>query len=73
MQTKENEPIKVICGTPCYMAPELVDKKSYNGQKVDVWAIGIILVVMLCGYYPFRGRNNLDLSRRIKDGFFNLP
>jgi len=45
----------MYCGTPSYMAPEIVDKKSYDGLKVDVWAIGVVLYKLLTGEYPFGG------------------
>jgi len=40
------------------MAPELTLKVEYIAKKVDIWAMGIILFVMLLGYFPFQGRNN---------------
>ena len=54
---KEGKNIRIICGTPSYMAPELTLKKDYDGKKVDVWALGIIVFVMCAGFYPFRGKN----------------
>ena len=48
--------LKVFCGTPSYMAPELVAKKDYLGQPVDIWALGVLLYKMLTGYYPFNGK-----------------
>jgi len=63
MIVKSGEPIKIICGTPCYMAPELTIKKPYNGFKVDIWAVGIILYVMICGEYPFKGRTDDELNK----------
>ena len=45
------------CGTPNYVAPELVEGKGY-GKEVDYWAIGIIIYIMLCGFPPFYDENN---------------
>ena len=45
---KEN----LVLGSPYYMAPEIIQKKGYD-NKVDVWAIGIIVYEMLCGLPPF--------------------
>ena len=53
--TTNNKKLNLHCGTPSYMAPELVAKKDYLGQPVDVWALGVLLYKMLTGYYPFNG------------------
>ena len=46
------------CGSPCYASPEMIEGKKYNGLSVDLWACGIILFAMLCGYLPFDDTNN---------------
>ena len=43
------EKLKVFCGTPSYMSPEIVNKKDYSGAAADVWASGVLLYVMLTG------------------------
>ena len=47
------------------MAPEMVQKKEYSGQLVDIWASGIVLYIMLCGYFPFKGVDDKSLFREI--------
>lgn len=47
--TPVDKKLSIFCGTPSYMAPEIVAKKEYFGQCVDMWAAGIVLYVMLCG------------------------
>uniref|UniRef100_A0A3P9BC98 non-specific serine/threonine protein kinase n=1 Tax=Maylandia zebra TaxID=106582 RepID=A0A3P9BC98_9CICH len=45
-----------ICGTPTYVAPEILCETGY-GVAVDVWALGVILYILVCGFPPFRSRN----------------
>lgn len=47
------------------MAPEIVAKKEYYGQPVDIWAAGILLYVMLCGTFPFKGIDDISLFKEI--------
>ena len=65
--------LKVFCGTPSYMAPEIVQKKEYTGQSIDVWALGVILYTLLAGFFPFRGQSEKDLFRKISRGLFQMP
>ena len=47
--------LNIFCGTPSYMSPELAIKKDYYGWHADVWALGVLLYVFLCGKFPFKG------------------
>lgn len=44
-----------FCGTLSYTSPEIIQKEDYDGQKSDVWALGVLLYRMACGVFPFRG------------------
>lgn len=52
------------CGTPGYVAPELLEQKPY-GKAVDVWALGVISYILLCGYPPFYDENDSELFNQI--------
>lgn len=65
--------LKIFCGTPTYMAPEIVSKVDYCGKKADVWALGIVLYVLLCGKFPFRGISDSELFKKIKSCVYEQP
>lgn len=65
--------LKVFCGTPSYMAPEIVQKKEYMGSPTDIWASGILLYAMLCGRFPFKGKDTKELYKSIASGYFTFP
>jgi len=65
--------LKIFCGTPSYMAPEIVARKEYSGFCADIWATGVLLYALLNGSFPFRGQNDRDLYRKIVRGVFHVP
>lgn len=58
---------KVYCGTPSYMSPEIVEKKAYYGRPADIWSIGVLLFTMVCGQYPFGGKQNLWQRKKVQN------
>lgn len=71
----ESKLLKTSCGSPCYAAPEMISGKSYSGVGVDVWASGVVLYAMVCGYLPFNysEENTSVLFREIRKGNFTVP
>ncbi|KAL1553772.1 CBL-interacting serine/threonine-protein kinase 6 [Salvia divinorum] len=65
--------LHTTCGTPAYVAPEVIGKKGYDGAKADIWSCGVILYVLLAGYLPFQDDNIVAMYRRIYRGDFKCP
>ncbi|XP_062865626.1 maternal embryonic leucine zipper kinase-like [Trichomycterus rosablanca] len=61
------------CGTPPYLAPEIIDEQPYHGAEADVWSLGVVLYVMLCGYLPFDGDDFVELHGQITKGHYDTP
>lgn len=65
--------LKFFCGTPAYMAPEIVNKKEYSGSAADIWACGVILYQLLTGVLPFRSNDEKGLFKKIDKATYPTP
>ncbi|XP_031130285.1 CBL-interacting serine/threonine-protein kinase 20 [Ipomoea triloba] len=65
--------LHTTCGTPAYVAPEVITKRGYDGEKADIWSCGVILFVLLAGYLPFQDANLMQMYRKISRGDFKCP
>ena len=60
------------CGTPAYIAPEILRDKGYEGFAVDIWSAGVALYAMLYGTVPFKANNMRDLHKLIMKGNYTM-
>ncbi|KAF7013953.1 unnamed protein product [Triticum aestivum] len=72
-QAKADGLLHTTCGTPNYVAPEVIQDKGYNGALADLWSCGVILFVMLAGYLPFEDDNVSALYKKISGAQFTCP
>lgn len=66
-----NQGLKTLCGTPGYTAPEIIRGECY-GPAVDMWSLGVITFILLCGYPPFPQTNELTALRMVVNGDFQF-
>lgn len=64
--------MSTACGTPGYVAPEVLKNEPY-GPPVDMWSLGVILYILLCGFPPFYHENTAALYKQIKMGRYDFP
>ncbi|XP_021755378.1 CBL-interacting serine/threonine-protein kinase 21-like [Chenopodium quinoa] len=65
--------LSTACGSPSYVAPELLNHKTYDGAAADVWACGVILFELRTGYLPFTDANLLNLYTKILRAEYECP
>ncbi|XWS08348.1 hypothetical protein CRYUN_Cryun41cG0072000 [Craigia yunnanensis] len=65
--------LHTTCGTPAYVAPEVINRKGYDGVKADIWSCGVILYVLLAGYLPFQDSNIIAMYRKISKADCKFP
>ena len=70
---KKDQEIKEQCGTPAYIAPEIISDEGYKGYHCDIWSLGVMLYAMVTGTVPFKGKNVANLHELIKKGEFTFP
>ncbi|PKA65488.1 CBL-interacting serine/threonine-protein kinase 5 [Apostasia shenzhenica] len=61
------------CGTPAYVAPEVLRRRGYDGARADVWSCGVILYVLLAGFLPFQDENLMRMYSKISRADYQIP
>lgn len=72
-QVRDDGLLHTTCGTPNYVAPEVINNKGYDGAKADLWSCGVILFVLMAGYLPFEDSNLMALYKKIFKAEFSIP
>nr|GFA94561.1 CBL-interacting serine/threonine-protein kinase 20 [Tanacetum cinerariifolium] len=65
--------LHTMCGTPAYVAPEVINTKGYDGKTSDVWSCGVILFVLLAAELPFYDSNLMSMYHKISKGEYKCP
>ncbi|KAK0396448.1 hypothetical protein QR680_001720 [Steinernema hermaphroditum] len=69
----QGDVLRTFCGSPPYAAPEVFEGQNYTGPEIDVWSLGVVLYVLICGVLPFEGSNLQILRERVLSGRFRVP
>uniref|UniRef100_A0AC34FLG0 Protein kinase domain-containing protein n=1 Tax=Panagrolaimus sp. ES5 TaxID=591445 RepID=A0AC34FLG0_9BILA len=69
----KNDTLNTFCGSPPYAAPEVFEGKRYNGPEIDIWSLGVVLYVLVCGVLPFEGPSLQLLRDRVLSGRIRIP
>jgi 5'-AMP-activated protein kinase catalytic alpha subunit len=72
-QLRQDGLLHTQCGTPAYVAPEVLRKRGYDGAKADMWSCGVVLYVLLCGFLPFQHENYAKMYQKIFKGEYQMP
>ena len=70
---RQGSKLETFCGSPEYAPPEMIARKTYSGQEADIWSMGVILYILICGKLPFEDQHMGRLYTRIMSGNYSCP
>ena len=70
---EKDKKLKGSFGSLCYACPEILNEEEYNPELADVWSLGVVLYVMICGYLPFSEENDEKNKNLILEGKVEYP
>ncbi len=69
----ENEKRHTVCGTPNYLAPEILSNKEGHSFEVDIWSLGVVLFALVVGKPPFETNEVKMTYDKIRKGIYTFP
>ena len=69
----DGERKRTVCGTPNYIAPEILEGKTGHSFEVDIWSLGVIIYTLIIGKPPFETNNVKETYKRIKNDNYSFP
>jgi calcium-dependent protein kinase len=77
LQLSDDAVVRDVVGSPYYIAPDVLDEKTpktgRSWQAADMWSLGIISYLLVCGYPPFNGETEADIFRAIRKAAWTFP
>jgi serine/threonine protein kinase len=72
-RAQSNALLKTPCGSPDYVAPEILQGSEYDGTKADIWSLGVVLFIFETGKLPWTATNGFQLFQQISNGEYEVP
>lgn len=71
-KVRQKNGLRTQCGTQEFVAPEVLENRPAYDVSCDMWTVGVILFILLGGYYPFRGKTDTEILKNVRYGNFEF-